>query len=90
MAGILLDGLTGDTTFYTTPEDTASTSKGDTSTADDRAELILQLLLNGLDGNAPNVGHMLLGFNVEHGSEGTELFPSCSPSIIHCFRADSL
>jgi len=71
MAGILLDGLTGDSIFYTTPEDTASTSKADTSTADDRAELILQLLLNGLDGHAPNVGHMLLGFNVEHGPEGT-------------------
>ena len=71
VAGILLDGFTGDSTFYTTPEDAASTSKAtETSSTDDRAELVLQLLLSGLEGPAPNVGHMLLGFDVEHGPEG--------------------
>ena len=71
IAGILLDGLTGDSTFYTTPEDAASTSRAaEASSADDRAELVLQLLLSGLDGAAPNVGHMLLGFDAEHGPEG--------------------
>ena len=74
VAGILLDGLMGDSTFYTTPEDAASTSKAaDVSSADERAELVLQLLLSGLDGPAPNVGHMLLGFDVEHGPEGMPL-----------------
>ena len=74
MAGILLDGLMSDSTFYTTPEDAASTSKAaDASSADERAELVLQLLLSGLDGPAPNVGHMLLGFDVEHGPEGMPL-----------------
>lgn len=71
MAGILLDGLTGDSAFYTTPEDAASTSKAaEASSADDRAELVLQLLLSGLEGPAPNIGHMLLGFDAEHGPEG--------------------
>jgi hypothetical protein len=71
VAGILLDGLMGDSTFYTTPEDAASTSKAaDASNMDDRAELVLQLLLSGLEGPAPNVGHMLLGFDVERGPEG--------------------
>ena len=73
VAGILLDGFTGDSTFYTTPEDAASTSKAvETSSTDDRAELVLQLLLSGLEGPAPNVGHMLLGFDVEHGPEGEQ------------------
>ena len=71
MAGILLDGLTGDSIFYTTPEEAASTGKAsEVSAEDDRAELVLQLLLAGLDAPAPNVGHMLLGFDVEHGPEG--------------------
>ncbi|CAK0757624.1 hypothetical protein CVIRNUC_002556 [Coccomyxa viridis] len=71
VAGILLDGLTGDSIFYTTPEEAASTGKAsEVSAEDDRAELVLQLLLAGLDAPAPNVGHMLLGFGVEHGPEG--------------------
>ena len=71
MAGILLDGLTGDSIFYTTPEEAASTGKAsEVSAEDDRAELVLQLLLAGLDAPAPNVGHMLLGFGGEHGPEG--------------------
>ena len=71
VAGILLDGLTGDSIFYTTPKEAASTGKAsEVSAEDDRAELVLQLLLAGLDAPAPNVGHMLLGFDVEHGPEG--------------------
>ena len=71
VAGILLDGLTGDSAFYTTLEDAASTSKAvEASSTDNRAELVLQLLLSGLEGPAPNIGHMLLGFDVEHGPEG--------------------
>ena len=86
MAGVLLDGLTGDSAFYTTPEDAASTSKAaDTSSADDRAELVLQLLLSGLEGPAPNIGHMLLGFDVEHGPEG--VWPKLSSLNTHAVHA---
>ena len=75
MAGILLDGLTGDSIFCTTPEEAASTGKAsEVSAEDDRAELVLQLLLTGLDAPSPNVGHMLLGFDVEHGPEGVHHF----------------
>ena len=83
VAGILLDGLTGDSIFYTTPEEAASTGKASAVGAeDDRAELVLQLLLAGLDAPAPNVGHMLLGFDVEHGPEGVDCCTSllCLPS----------
>lgn len=40
---------------------------------DERAALVLQLLLGCLDGQAPNLAHMLLGFDVEDGLEGLAL-----------------
>ena len=70
---MLLDGLGSSSAFYITPEDAVSAGKAsDASATDDRAELLLQLLLSGLDGPAPNVGHMLLGFDVEHGPQGEQ------------------
>ena len=40
---------------------------------DERAALVLQLLLGSLDGQAPTLAHMLLGFDVEDGPEGAAL-----------------
>ena len=37
---------------------------------DERAPLVLQLLLGSLEGQAPTLAHILLGFDAEDGPEG--------------------
>ena len=47
---------------------------------DERAPLVLQLLLGSLDGQAPTLAHMLLGFDAEDGPEGPAAHLSSWPS----------
>ena len=52
---------------------------------DERASLVLQLLLGTLDAPAPNLAHMLLGFDCEQGPEGvaaTQLDPRLAYSCL--------
>jgi hypothetical protein len=49
-------------------------SGGDVEITDVRASLILNLLLQAVDYPAPNLTHLLLGFNVVEGPQGTRLF----------------
>jgi hypothetical protein len=43
---------------------------GDAATEDERAALIMQLMLHLLDRPVPTMAHMLLGFDVEDGAAG--------------------
>lgn len=50
----------------------AGRAEADAAGGADRAMLVLQLLLGSQQGPAPNLAHLLLGFNVEDGAEGAQ------------------
>lgn len=69
-AAILQESLFSHGAFYSTEDDEAEATVSGDATDDERAALVLQLLLDSLDAPTPNMAHILLGFDVEDGPEG--------------------
>lgn len=67
---VLQESLFSHGVFYPIEEDNGEADTGSDSADDERAALVLQLLLDSLDASAPNLAHILLGFNVTDGPIG--------------------
>lgn len=77
-AAILHESLFSHGAFYPMDDDDVEkAAAGGGSTDDERATLVLQLLLDSLEAPAPNLAHILLGFDVEDGPEGETLRLKC-------------
>jgi len=83
---ILQESLFSHGAFYPTEEDTGEADTGSDSADDERAALVLQLLLDSLDAPTPNLAHVLLGFNVQDGpigvSHASNRLLMCTPSYL--------
>ena len=72
-AAVLQESLFSHGAFYSTEEDEAEATTSGNATDDERAALVLHLLLDSLEAPAPNLAHILLGFDVEDGPEGVQM-----------------
>jgi hypothetical protein len=73
-AAVLQESLFSHGAYYPVdPDSDDRNTPGDAVDGDDeRAGLVLQLLLDSLDAPAPNLAHILMGFDVASGPEGEE------------------
>lgn len=67
---MLQDSLVSQGAFYPADPDAED---GSDDTDDERAALVLQLLLDSIEAPAPNLAHILMGYDVHAGPNGEHL-----------------